>query len=44
MKALEIADAKMSRALLNAQTETNNKLIEIIELLEIQNQILSKPK
>lgn len=44
MKALGVADVKMSRALLNAQTETNNKLIEIIELLETQNQILSKPK
>ena len=42
MKALGIADMKMSRALLNAQNETVKKLDRIIELLEEQNRILKK--
>lgn len=42
MKALGIADMKMSRALLNAQNETVKKLDRIIELLEEQNKILKK--
>ena len=42
MKALGIADMKMSRALLNAQNETVKKLDRVIELLEEQNRILKK--
>lgn len=42
MKAIGIADMKMSRALLNAQNETVKKLDRIIELLEEQNKILKK--
>ena len=42
MKALGIADMKMSRALLNAQNETVKKLDRIIELLEEQNRILKE--
>ena len=42
MKAIGIADMKMSRALLNAQNETVKKLDRIIELLEEQNRILKK--
>lgn len=44
MKALGIADMKMSRALLNAQNETVKKLDRIIELLEEQNRILKEIK
>lgn len=44
MKALSVADIKMSRSLLNAQTETVNKLDKIIELLEEQNKILLNTK
>lgn len=44
MKALGIADMKMSRALLNAQNETVKKLDRIIELLEEQNSILKEIK
>ena len=44
MKALSVADVKMSRSLLNAQIETVNKLDKIIELLEEQNKILSNTK
>lgn len=42
MKALSVADMKMSRALVNAQNETVKKLDKIIELLEEQNKILKK--
>ena len=44
MKALSVADVKMSRALVNAQNETVKKLDRIIELLEEQNRILSNTK
>ena len=44
MKALGIADMKMSRALLNAQNDTVKKLDRIIELLEEQNRILKEIK
>lgn len=44
MKALGIADMKMSRALLNAQNDTVKKLDRIIELLEEQNRILKETK
>lgn len=44
MKALGIADMKMSRALVNAQNETVKKLDKIIELLEEQNKILKEIK
>lgn len=44
MKALGIADMKMSRALLNAQNETVKKLDRVIELLEEQNRILKETK
>lgn len=44
MKALSVADIKMSRSLLNAQTEMVNKLDKIIELLEEQNKILLNTK
>lgn len=44
MKALGIADMKMSRALLNAQNETVKKLDRVIELLEEQNRILKEIK
>ena len=44
MKALSVADVKMSRALVNAQNETVKKLDRIIELLEKQNRILSNTK
>lgn len=44
MKTLSVADIKMSRSLLNAQTETVNKLDKIIELLEEQNKILLNTK
>lgn len=44
MKALGIADMKMSRALLNAQNETVKKLDRVIELLEEQNKILKEIK
>lgn len=44
MKALGIADMKMSRALLNAQNETVKKLDKVIELLEEQNRILKEIK
>lgn len=44
MKALSVADMKMSRALLNAQTETNKKLEEVIALLEKQNRMLEAIK
>lgn len=44
MKALGIADMKMSRALLNAQNETVEKLDRVIELLEEQNRILKEIK
>lgn len=40
MRALSVADVKMSRSLLNAQMETVNKLDKIIELLEEQNRML----
>ena len=39
MKALSVADVKMSRALVNAQNETVKKLDRIIELLEERNKI-----
>lgn len=42
MKALSIADMKMSRALVNAQNETVKKLDRVIELLEEQNRILKE--
>ena len=44
MKALSVTDMKMSRALLNAQTETNKKLDEVIALLEKQNRTLEAIK
>ena len=44
MKALSVADMKMSRALLNAQTETNKKLDEVIALLKKQNRTLEAIK
>lgn len=44
MKAIGIADMKMSRALLNAQNETVKKLDRVIELLEEQNRILKEIK
>ena len=44
MKALSVADVKMSRSLLNAQTATVKKLDRIIELLEEQNKILKEIK
>lgn len=44
MKAISIADMKMSRALVNAQNETVKKLGRIIELLEEQNKILKEIK
>ena len=44
MKALGIADMKMSRALLNAQNDTVKKLDRVIELLEEQNRILKEIK
>jgi len=44
MKALGIADMKMSRALLIAQNETVKKLDRVIELLEEQNRILKEIK
>lgn len=44
IKALSVADMKMSRALLNAQTETNKKLDEVIALLKKQNRTLEAIK
>ena len=44
MKAISIADMKMSRALVNAQNETVKKLDRVIELLEEQNRILKEIK
>lgn len=44
MKAIGIADMRMSRALLNAQNDTVKKLDRIIELLEEQNRILKEIK
>lgn len=44
MKALSVADVKMSRALLNAQNETVKKLDRVIELLEEQNRISKEIK
>lgn len=44
MKALSLADVKMSRALVNAQNENVKKLDRVIELLEEQNRILSNTK
>lgn len=44
MKALSVADMKMSRALLNAQTETNKRLDEVIALLKKQNRTLEAIK
>ena len=44
MKAIGIADMKMSRALLNAQNETVKKLDRVIELLEEQNKILKNKR
>lgn len=44
MKAIGVADMKMSRALLNAQNETVKKLDRVIELLEEQNRILKEIK
>ena len=44
MKALGVADMKMSRALLNAQTETNKRLDEVIALLKKQNRTLEAIK
>ena len=44
MKALSVADVKMSRALVNAQNETVKKLDRVIELLEEQNRILKEIK
>lgn len=44
MKALSVADMKMSRALLNAQAETNKKLDEVIALLKKQNRTLEAIK
>lgn len=44
MKALSVADVKISRALVNAQNETVKKLDRVIELLEEQNRILKEIK